>query len=566
MALVHHQQLELIPPLQLTPPQLKKTRISCEKWLIRFLSVAAAATGAEAHDGRTFGALAASLLPPHEQATGFVVLNGGILAGCTPYDLRRTLEARGLLSCAATAGPQECSPASRTPPSTTPAPPPSRCVLQYSSKLPFVVCSVPLQILGDVKEGGEGGEGPRTSPFSISVMRVTVLEPTHAAASATAASSRPSDSSIQDDVPITGRLIHRTPTSSPAVDDATADKASVEVVVLRIPPTASLWKGGSTSTSCSSANKGCGFLFLVPCDVAAVRSRVACLLQRPVAGIELLLLSSSHHLWCSTAQEKRGPSGCLDSSRPYVSLSNEASPLERLCTSRAVPEVPGLFLVEDFLTADEEKNIWQELYHGRQKLKLEFLSRRRVAHFNRRFLYGMNALTAEGEMVNARPSFYTWMRARLQNEPATGGVRIQGEYPFRPGDYECDQLTVNYYDISELRVCGIAAHVDAHSAFEDAVLIVSIGSYTVMEFARWDAPPEAAAPVGVYLAPRSLAVMTGECRYGWTHCIAEKRTDTLSELLPTLTRGDRMSLTWRRGRAERHIKAACPYPALCDGE
>ncbi|KAG5502094.1 hypothetical protein GH5_05038 [Leishmania sp. Ghana 2012 LV757] len=566
MALVHHQQLQLIPPLQLPPRQLKKVRISCEKWLIRFLSVTAAAKGVEAHDGRTFGALAASLLPPHEQATGFVVLNGGILAGCTPYDLRRTLEARGLLNCAATSGPQECSPASRTPPSTTPTPPPSRCVLQYSSTLPFMVSSVPLQIPGDVKEGDEGGEGSRTSPFSISVMRVTVLEPTHAAASATAASSRLSDSSIQDDVPLTGRLMHRTPTSSPAVDDATADRASAEVVVLRVPPTASLWKGGSASTPCSSANKGCGFLFLVPCNVAAVRSRVASLLQRPVVGIELLLLSSSRHRWCAIAQEKRGSPGCPDSSRPHVSLSNEASPLERLCTSRAVPEVPGLFLVEDFVTADEEKNIWQELYHGRQRLKLEFLSRRRVAHFNRRFLYGRNALTAEGEMVNARPSFYMWMRARLQNEPATGGVHIQGEYPFHPGDYECDQLTVNYYDYSELGVCGIAAHVDAHSTFDDAVLIVSLGSYTVMEFERWDAPPEAAAPVGVCLAPRSLAVMTGECRYGWTHCIAEKRTDTLSELLPTLTRGDRMSLTWRRGRTERHIKATCPFPALCDGE
>ncbi|CAJ1989627.1 2OG-Fe(II) oxygenase superfamily [Leishmania donovani] len=552
----------LLPLLKLPPRQMKKTHISCKKWLARFFRIVAPEAGIQAHDGDAFGALAARLLPPHEQATGFVALNGGTHAGCTPYDLRQTLEAHGLLRCAAAATPQKCSCASPTAASATPLP--SNGVLQHSSTLPFVVCSVPLQLPRDAVEGA--GAGARALSHSVSVMHVAVAELAHFAASAEGASSCPSGADLRDDeVTQTGALVHTSPASSPAVDGAAADKASVMVVVvLQVPPNASLWKEASSSTSSSSAKKGCGFLYLVPCDAAAVRSRVAHLLQRPVVGIERLLPSSTS-LSCAAAEEERGSQDCSSRARPTQSLSNGAAPPARTCTSQAVPDVPGLFLVEDFVTADEEKTIWHELHHGRPRLQMEYLSRRRVAHFNRRFLYGVNALTAEGDVTNARPSFYVWMRARLQNDMAAGGVRIDGDYPFRPGDHECDQLTVNYYDYSEVGACGIAAHVDAHNAFDDAVFIVSLGSYTVMEFSRWDAPAEVAAPVGVYLAPRSLVVIAGEARYGWTHCIAEKRTDTLSELLPTFSRGDRMSLTWRRGRTQRHTKAECPYPALCDG-
>ncbi|KAG5476345.1 hypothetical protein LSCM1_04047 [Leishmania martiniquensis] len=564
MSAVHRTHFDLLPTLRLPRRQLVKVRLSCKKWLLRFLRSAASATGTEARDGSDFDALAASLLLPHAQATGFVVLNGGVLAGCTPYDLRQTLEAHGLLNFAAAAGPQEGSRAPCTPPAATPTPPPSRCVLHYGSALPFVVCSVPLQLRRDgVAEGDD--EGASASSSSIFTDRMALVELTGAAASAAVASSSPSEAAAHDSVPNAGPLMDPSTASSPAVVCAEAHHASVEVVVLRVPLKASLWKGGSTSMSSSSESKGCGFLFMVPSDFAATLSRVSHLLQRPVIGIEPLL-SSPLPVSSATAKMRRGASLHSVSTPSNASLSHEASPLERICMSRAVADVPGLFLVEDFVTVEEEKSIWQELYLRREKLTLEFFSRRRVAHFNRRFLYGVNALMAEGEMVNARPSFYAWMRARLQNDADAGGVRIHGEYPFRPGDYECDQLTVNYYDISEVGVCGIAAHVDAHSAFDDAVLIVSLGSYTVMEFARWDAPSEVAAPVGVCLAPRSLAVMTGESRYGWTHCIAERRTETLSELLPTFSRGDRLSLTWRRGRTQRHSKAECPYPALCDGD
>ncbi|KAG5501800.1 hypothetical protein JKF63_04069 [Porcisia hertigi] len=560
-------ETRLLPPLSLPPRQLKKVRISCKRWLSRFLTTAASAAGIDTHNDDWLGDLAASWFPPLEHATGFVALNGGILAGCTPYDLRQLLETHGLLNCAASADPQQLSHAPPTSTSGMLSPTsPSRCVLEYSSMLPFVLCRKPLRLPAEALQGsgGGGGGGGGASCCGISMMHVPLAELSRFVSSAATASSCPSVADPHnDDAPQDEAVQDVLLGSSSTVNGAGVDTASVKVMVLHVSSPASLWRGGSTSTSSAPMNKGCGFLYLVLCDIAAIRPYFHHLLQRPVIGVERLLLSPPS-LWCRDARERRDAAHSSVSTQLSQPLFNGEPLLERRCTSRAVPEVPGLFLVEDFVTAEEEKTIWEELYAGRPQLQLEYLSRRRVAHFNRRFWYGVNTLTDEGVMVNQRPSFYAWMRARLQNDTAAGGVRIDGDYPLHPGDYECDQLTVNYYDYSEMGACGIAAHVDAHGAFDDTVLIVSLGSYTVMEFSRWDCPAGVAAPVGVYLAPRSLAVMTGEARYGWTHCIAEKRTDTLSELLPSFSRGNRISLTWRRGRTQRHTKAGCSFPALCD--
>ncbi|KPI85912.1 hypothetical protein ABL78_5044 [Leptomonas seymouri] len=518
-----------LPPLTLPPRQLKKIEISCRKWLTRFLltlssvslakksGVAASSHGATA--GEASGVceqdvcrLVARVCPVWRKADGFVVLNGGILAGCAPHDVRATLLKHHFLQ--------------------PPLPSSTETILEYASTLPFVLCtrSLALPEEADTAAAQEQEEGASRR----SVLYVPTADLIRYAASTRAFSETDERSTSEADAVANRSRVE-------CCSDGMLPSSRVGVVVLQLPPSASLWKGGSST---ASGNRGCGFVYLLPCDVSLARTMLWHILQKPVVGIERLLRRAEH-------VEDVGE--CHD-------------PPPRVCVSRAAPGIPGLYLVEDFLTTEEATAIWKELHRDRQALQLEYLSRRRVAHFNRRFIYGANQLTNEGEEVNARPSFYDWMRARLQNDDSAHSVKIVGDFPFKPGDYECDQLTVNYYDYSELGACGIATHVDAHSAFSDAILIVSLGSYTVMDFARWDTPAEVAAPTGVYLPPRSLAVMCGESRYGWTHCIAEKRTDTLTELLPTLTRSDRLSLTWRRGRTQRHFKAECPFPTLCDGE
>lgn len=301
-----------------------------------------------------------------------------------------------------------------------------------------------------------------------------------------------------------------------------------------------------TGNSGTSQSDGCGFYFLLP-----------------ICAVDRVL-----EAWGSYQR----PTLCVANPRSpplygnaLCSRRTDPPNRVRLLTSTHLDEVPGLFYLRDFVTGVEEAAILQELQTSAGSSAAEYLSRRRVMHFNRRFIYGTNRVGAVGEGVRPHPSFYDWMLRRLGNNDPS--VEISGPYPLSSVATTCDQLTVNYYSYAEKKCCGIAPHVDAHSSLGEYIAVVSLGSYTVMDFARWDSP-KGQPPVGVFLAPRSLVVMSGEARYAWTHCIQEKRTDTLSERIPTQHRGDRVSLTWRRGRREeeRHRLGDCMCPALCDAQ
>lgn len=273
----------------------------------------------------------------------------------------------------------------------------------------------------------------------------------------------------------------------------------------------------------SSSMSGCGFLFLLPVSFALVFSKYGSAFQRPVVNAPDF-------------------------------------------TGRIVVDaIPGLEMVAEFVSEAESTGIMQELTAelAAGVAVQDRLCRRRVIHFNRRFIYGTNTLGDVGEGVGPNPAFFGWLQARLAAvSTANGRVAL------------CDQLTVNFYDYlgsnsgaaREGGRAGIAAHVDAHSALGDHILIVSLGSGTVMEFARWDAPDTVSARIGVYIPPRSLVVMGGESRYAWTHCIAERNTDCLDEFTPPRYRENRVSLTWRCGREAPHLRSTCPCPALCDAK
>lgn len=54
--------------------------------------------------------------------------------------------------------------------------------------------------------------------------------------------------------------------------------------------------------------------------------------------------------------------------------------------------------------------------------------------------------------------------------------------------------------------------------------------------------------VSVLLPQRSLLIMSGESRYGWTHGITPRKVDVISTdngKLTTMQRGHRMSFTFR---------------------
>lgn len=274
-----------------------------------------------------------------------------------------------------------------------------------------------------------------------------------------------------------------------------------------------------------------------------------------------------------------------------ISSSTTSSEAKRLLAVCSVPHVPGLFTVPEFLTHEEHDAIISQLgappgtklsesdattpaspcpaeSSTRQQVEWEALSNRKVAHFNRRFYYKGSLVGKEGEDLANRelPPFYAMVRDRLAMIDSS--VALRGDslpWPVQ-SDYVCDQLTVNFYEYQgaqgERCVSGIARHVDTHSSFGDAIFSISLGSHTIMNFQRWDATAPA---VGIYLPPRSLLIMSGEARYSWTHCISPTRVDVVSDMVPPLVRGNRWSLTWRKGRDDEHRKDGCICPALCDG-
>eukprot|EP00039_Didymoeca_costata_P000249 m.44807 g.44807 ORF g.44807 m.44807 type:complete len:342 (-) comp10146_c0_seq3:112-1137(-) len=206
--------------------------------------------------------------------------------------------------------------------------------------------------------------------------------------------------------------------------------------------------------------------------------------------------------------------------------------------------VPGLEVVHDLVSEEEEEDILKALSH----YPCELLTRRKVQHFGYRFDYSQNDARAKSEADF--PSFNDWLLPRIavkkdtDSKHAYDGMKMK-QWP--------DQLTVNIYEPGG----GIPPHVDSHSPFEESIASLSLGSDIVIEF--WPIHVGKKGCVNVHLPRRSLMIMNGEARYAWQHGIAARKTDILNHAV--VNRLTRTSLTYRTIRIE---PCQCQYPACCD--
>lgn len=439
-----------------------------------------------------------------DKADGFLILNGEtLLPSCSPYDIRELLIYENVISVTNTQESLICS----------------------SPSLPFVLVLHPL---------------PKENFFASVSVEVQPAAAVHT-------------SSLPLDMQKTDRGRKNCEAAVKASRHTGFSEFGEKRTVYLLPLSATIRQPQHRNTSNSIGEA----LFLIPCSLALVIEHIGNRFSRPVVGI--------------TADVLLDLGGSKYPSSVKKITTDKGSSIPREIVSVSIPEIPGLFVWNNFLTQKEHEDILQEMKNT-DVLKFQYLQRRRVAHFNRRFLYGVNQVGAEGEEVNDPPTFFQWMQRRLYCQDDS--VSVVGPLPPSFGSRYCDQLTANYYEYTgkskEMDLCssrrhvvGIAPHVDSHSAFMDHIFVVSLGSYTVMNFRRWDHPPGVVTPV--YVAPRSLIIMSGEARYGWVHSISEKLTDLLSESFPPFYRGDRLSLTWRVSRDAPHFKSTCLYPSLCDG-
>ncbi|XP_033216720.1 alkylated DNA repair protein alkB homolog 8 isoform X2 [Belonocnema kinseyi] len=218
----------------------------------------------------------------------------------------------------------------------------------------------------------------------------------------------------------------------------------------------------------------------------------------------------------------------------HVKLPREKTPLYLSFTT----SVTGLRLIENFLTDDQEKLLLENIDWEEDDDLSSELKHRKVKHFGYKFRYDTNTVDVD-DPVAPIPENYRFLQNLFKEQGC--------------GRYEYDQITINRY----LPGQGIPPHIDTHSIFEDTILSLSLGSACVMDFKRGE------EKLSLLLPSRSILVMSGECRYSWSHGICPRRSDTTRTENGTtvLKRGIRTSFTFRKIRRG---DCECHYPEFCD--
>lgn len=217
-----------------------------------------------------------------------------------------------------------------------------------------------------------------------------------------------------------------------------------------------------------------------------------------------------------------------------------------LCNPWTRPLPPGLILLTEFVTEDEEKSLLDIINMPQEsKLEANSLKHRQVMHFGYEFVYGINNVYPDRPLDQKIPAECNCFWPRLK-QLCDRDMEIAWSGP--------DQLTVNVYQPGQ----GIPPHVDTHSAFCDPILSLSLESDIVMDFRKKN------DRFSLVLPRRSLLIISAESRYDWSHGIAPRLTDvvpTKDGSLTTKQRSKRTSFTFRRLRRG---PCDCNFPRLCD--
>lgn len=178
-----------------------------------------------------------------------------------------------------------------------------------------------------------------------------------------------------------------------------------------------------------------------------------------------------------------------------------------------VAGVPGLVYAANFLTADESSQILAELEQAEWRTDLS----RRVQHYGWRYDYTRRTID-QSMRLGPLPEWALNVAGRLRR---AGLIR-----------HMPDQVIVNEYVGNQ----GISQHADCEPCFADGIAMVSLIEGWEMIFR----PIGGNGKVVKLLEPGSVAVMSGDARYKWTHEIPFRKTENRRP------RTRRVSLTFRK--------------------
>lgn len=182
-----------------------------------------------------------------------------------------------------------------------------------------------------------------------------------------------------------------------------------------------------------------------------------------------------------------------------------------------LPPIEGLRYIPDWISADEEKTLLNEIDRNPWLSDLK----RRVQHYG--YKYDYTARRVDPDMyLGTLPDWSGFLIERL--------TRLQ-LFQQKP-----DQMIINEYMPGQ----GISAHIDCVPCFADTVVSLGLGSTATMMFDRTATGERYELP----LHPRSLVVLSGSARYEWRHSIPARKADIIEGY--KTERGRRVSLTLRK--------------------
>ena len=190
-------------------------------------------------------------------------------------------------------------------------------------------------------------------------------------------------------------------------------------------------------------------------------------------------------------------------------------------------EIPGFVYKPDFITEDDETKLMAWIDGAEWSTEL----RRRVQHYGWRYDYKQRQID-ESMRLGELPEWAQELGRRLVNEG------LMKDLP--------DQVIVNEY----LGRQGISRHIDQPCIFAEHVATISLLETWGMVFRHRNSKEK----VEKRLARRSVAVLTGDARYRWTHEIPQRTNELLMDRQgkrKRVERSRRISLTFRTTRLGR---------------
>jgi alkylated DNA repair dioxygenase AlkB len=199
------------------------------------------------------------------------------------------------------------------------------------------------------------------------------------------------------------------------------------------------------------------------------------------------------------------------SSQPLRNIDQMVTNLES-----TIARISGLKYIPDFINEKEHEELWQAIYKEPWLTDLK----RRVQHYGWKYDYKSRSIDYS-MFLGELPSWAKPIANRLYNS---------GYLPNMP-----DQLIINEYQPGQ----GITNHVDCEPCFGSTIITISLGSKCVMDFINIKTKEK----IEVLLEPRSLAVLSEEARYNWSHGIAARKIDKFRNV--KTDRQLRISMTFR---------------------